>query len=551
MNYSNYSSKIKKELFDIKNINIRKDDKTNNSKLLLIDTFTYSYEYPNLKVLTITDDSKYCLFIKPKDNIDNEPISNLINNKNTIGYINDSDFILIKYICISHNIDIKLLKIKKVKPPITLDNKYFAQNKIYTLMLFTTLSNTLLIDSISNEFLMDFINYESFDNDKLKFLIPFVKISNIDLSIPFIKYKNKFSIKTSLAFDMILCGKGKIEDDIDLGFKLNKLIVRFKNHDIINFYTMYFVFFKQTMEYLNVSNLHTQTRDDLPVLEQFTDIKFNIFNIEVDYNLDGYYNIDNQSMILKINKINEIPLTLYTKVILQNQDRFEENGTYFVKSNINDDSIIMQKYLIYKSITKPVNNLINISKEKHIEGLPIKYINDNDNIFIKNIGQFANLIKIKNNTFLKIKNNKTENPTYDPRYNCYDDQQIKSRGLCESNFDSLGKPKFKKQYWDRPCESNDECPFYQKNKNYKNYHGGCIDSRCQVPLGIKPVSYRKYDPETKPMCYNCHDKFNPYCCEDQKNKKLYSELNGPDYAFPLDNIERMNQLKNKPIKWHY
>lgn len=549
INYPNYSSKIKEQLSDIKNINIATgNDKTNNSKLLLLDTFTYTYEYPNLTVLTIANDDKYCLFLKPKDNIDNEPIVNIINAQKIIGYINDSDFILIKYICISHDIDINLLKLKKLNTPATLNNKYFTQNGIYTLMLFTTMSNTLLLNSISNEFLIDFLNYEGFDINKLNFLIPFVKITNIDLSIPFKKYKNKYSIKTCFAFDMLLCGEGKIENDIDLGFKLNKIIVRFENYDVINFYTMYFVFFKQTMQYLNVSNAHMQTRDNLPILEQFSET---VFDIPVDYNLEGYYNNDNQSMTIRFNKINEIPLTLHSKVVLKKQHRIEENGTYFIKSTTNEKTVI-QKYLIYETKIKPENDLINISKENNIEGVSVNNINKNDNILIKNTGKFANLINIKNAIFLKLKKDNPENPTYDPRYECYDDQQIKSRGLCESNFDPLGKPKFKKQYWDRRCESNKECPFYQKNKNYKNYHGGCIDSICQMPLGVKSVSYRKYDPESKPMCYNCRNKFNPFCCEDQKDINKYPELNGsPDYAYPLDNIERMNQLKKSAIKWHY
>ena len=37
------------------------------------------------------------------------------------------------------------------------------------------------------------------------------------------------------------------------------------------------------------------------------------------------------------------------------------------------------------------------------------------------------------------------------------------------------------------------------------------------------------------------------CCEDQKNKSLYPELNGPDYAFHDDFVRRnhnKNELKN-------
>jgi hypothetical protein len=43
---------------------------------------------------------------------------------------------------------------------------------------------------------------------------------------------------------ILLCGKAKIEDDIDLGFKLNKLIVRFKNHDVLLIFILCRHFFK-------------------------------------------------------------------------------------------------------------------------------------------------------------------------------------------------------------------------------------------------------------------------------------------------------------------
>ena len=59
--------------------------------------------------------------------------------------------------------------------------------------------------------------------------------------------------------------------------------------------------------------------------------------------------------------------------------------------------------------------------------------------------------------------------------------------------------------WDKPCSKNEDCPFYQANKNYTNEFGGCETEtkRCQMPLGITRIGYREYSKAEKPMCYNC------------------------------------------------
>jgi len=562
--YSDNSDMLINQLNNIKGVKTvitnLPHSKNPNPYLRLTDTFTYLYKYPNYKVLTVTKDPKYCLFIKPKDHTTNEPLKDVINNNMTIGYINDLDAKFIKYICISHGIDIKLLKLKKVSIPKLINDKFFSDQGIYTMMLFISLTNNKFIESIDNNFQMDFLNYENFDINKIKFLVPFVKIMNIDLSIPFIHYKNDFSIKTCFAFDFLLCGTSEIENDKDLGLKFNKLIVRFENFESINYYSAFFSFFKQTIEYLNISNNHITNRDNLPILEQFIEYKNVTFDIIPQDNINGFYNYDDQSMILDFTIINGIPLTLHSRITLNEQERIEENGNYFVKYQsddsrenlLNGGKTIIQKYLIYDG---PINNMtdymININKVTDIEGIRIIDIRSTDEIKIDKINKFANLVKIKGVYYLKIKKSISENETYDPRFECIDDPLIKSKGLCESDYDPIGKPKFKKQYWDRRCEKNEDCPFYMANKNYKNYHGGCDDGWCQLPIGMKAVSYRKYDNDYKPLCYNCKDNDDPNCCEEQKNRRKYPDLVTPDYAFPLDVYERMNEIKenDSTIKW--
>lgn len=128
----------------------------------------------------------------------------------------------------------------------------------------------------------------------------------------------------------------------------------------------------------------------------------------------------------------------------------------------------------------------------------------------------------------------------DPAYQCYGDLTISQPAVCNSTYDVSGVPKTNQTVWDRPCFTNEECPFFQSNQNYSNNHGGCVRGRCELPVGIQRKSYRHYvdtHPYT-PICYQCIDPNNPNCCEDQKNRKLYPKLKSPDYAFENDQEQR-------------
>ena len=89
--------------------------------------------------------------------------------------------------------------------------------------------------------------------------------------------------------------------------------------------------------------------------------------------------------------------------------------------------------------------------------------------------------------------------------------------------------------WDKPCVTNEECPFYKKNMNYPNNFGKCINGFCEMPLGIKRKGYRKFQENTKPICHNCPSK-DPSCCRQTVTMPT------PDYAF---NNDRDQRLKNR------
>lgn len=123
------------------------------------------------------------------------------------------------------------------------------------------------------------------------------------------------------------------------------------------------------------------------------------------------------------------------------------------------------------------------------------------------------------------------------------------KNICESNYNFFGQRK-QTGVWDTPCKNDSDCFFYQSNKNYPNSFGKCkSDGYCELPLNMVNIGYRYYidSKTTKPLCYNCEpsDKWSPVtnidtCCDEQYDKKKYPNLNGPDYVFKDDKIDRIN-----------
>tara|TARA_Y100000389_G_C17471316_1_gene531438 strand:- start:8155 stop:9297 length:1143 start_codon:yes stop_codon:yes gene_type:complete len=138
-------------------------------------------------------------------------------------------------------------------------------------------------------------------------------------------------------------------------------------------------------------------------------------------------------------------------------------------------------------------------------------------------------VNIVENFLTRLEINKN---AYNERYSCFNDEFNQNMALCNSKYDINGELKTNHSLWDKKCYSDNDCPFYLKNKNYPNTRGGCIKKdkekygSCEMPVGINQLGYTKYD--GSPFCYSngCDTAF-------------------PDYAFPNDQKER--QLHKKEI----
>lgn len=135
----------------------------------------------------------------------------------------------------------------------------------------------------------------------------------------------------------------------------------------------------------------------------------------------------------------------------------------------------------------------------------------------------------------------------DPSYQCINEETTVSKQSCNSPYDIYGIPKKNPTFTDKPCTTNEECPFFKANKNYPNEYGACQpDGTCQMPIGMVRMGYTKYfdrDPY-QPFCYQCKNPKDTMCCEDQvrltelnqlyPRAAAYTHLKSADYAFPND-----------------
>jgi hypothetical protein len=290
--------------------------------------------------------------------------------------------------------------------------RLFEDNKIDMYALFVSLESKEL-KKINEDFKMEIIDYgENIDLQQLKVSVPFIKKENIDFGLYFKQYRGKRdNIKTVIAFDVLLYGY----DEINYSTDAINILQSLKNIEALNYYQQYFTIYNISDLLLRRFNKNVLEKNNRDILEQFTTTSNTTdFTFTMNKNVDGFYNSVVRKLIINTDVINTLPLKKDAIFILQNQYRNEENGTYKVTS---------------------------VSKHQSV----LKRI-DRQRVFV----------------------NREDSP-FDPRYRCINDPDIKSKGLCESARDVEGRLKRKPTYWDRPCETNEECPFYQVNKNYKNY----------------------------------------------------------------------------------
>ena len=493
-----------KSLSSIKNVSLVRLDKSNKQKIspfvTLEDAYTFGESKNKELVLSTVDSQKVAYFIKPLD------VSKLgfLDDGVVIGYVNNLEKNLINniYNNLKDTVKVPKYSLKQIDIGKNVINKeFFSKMAIDMLLIFETFDSKqvtkiddkdvfsksdpdMLISKIDESMKLDIVDYaENIDIQRIKIRFPYVQKKNIDFWYPFpqLRKNREAIVRSVIVFDIL----ATVNSDIlkyNVENELKTIIVTQGKPELINYYGQYFKMHPLSLSYARNMDEFIEGREGRQILEQFRDANDDSFVYRISTNVNGFYESVEKTLLLNSTQAGEIPLKEGTKLLLKHQIRHEENGEY-VASSVHKNQSVLKK-------TKAINE--NFDTRKYFYS----------------------------------------------GYRCYDNPNITIKGLCESPNDEFGNRKLKTTYWDEPCKTNAECPFYQANRNYKNYRGGCIDGRCEMPLGVKAVSYRLYDKQSVPLCYNCKDVNKQDCCEEQKDKKLYKNLITPDYVFELDEFER-------------
>lgn len=248
---------------------------------------------------------------------------------------------------------------------------------------------------------------------------------------------------------------------------------------------------------------------------EYDDENYEIVTIVQDNKITYYIkSADNTNIASKFTMKNGLLKT----VVLQEGDRI------FLKNDSISDAKL-QSYLA---------NKLQIDGENYYHGTVIKGTN-----LSMNNKPYQNLvIKLFN---IRKNVDSLQGACFDSNWEASSSEMlsIKTKEECES----------KNKTWDTRCRYNYECPFYKENKNYPNFRGGCLPNGfCEMPVGIKLQSFRKFEKNNKdsyPLCYNCPPEIkDTQCCDEQQkmSENADSIFKSADYLFYNDSGDRKNKM---------
>lgn len=202
------------------------------------------------------------------------------------------------------------------------------------------------------------------------------------------------------------------------------------------------------------------------------------------------------------------------------------------------------KYYFHKKESDDIYNLY-LNNERTL--LPIMNYN-----ILRTVENFITRLDMPYD-YLKETDSKDLNGNSIGGYGCYGNGDIINKFECDSLYKIDGLPKNYYSIWDKKCNKNTECPYYKKNKFYKNERGGCIDGFCELPVGVKRIAFTKYTDKymNSPLCYDCEDSTDLNCCStaDELEKLNEETLKSMkyDYVFENDYTDRQKNNLNTII----
>ena len=445
------------------------NDTTSSQDLFYDDSLGFSQTNSNSNdskyIVAVSDDKKHVCFIQDVSLNQRPNVKMLTDAK--IGILHKKDIVILKCIFACYGLGIKSDNCILYPSIQDANTAVFVNKNISALFLFANFKNPSVINAYKNKKLSLF-DFDDIDVDKMRVFLPHASVIDFDFHDVFPKYMDRFTVKRTLSFDNVLYTYTKSNN-----YLLDFVIQIFEtNYYFVNYYHQYFNIHPRTLELLQGKDSFAMNVEKRSILEQFSNQNEGVISFNANETMNGFY--DRLSNIFTMNgtTINGSSINVDDTIKLGKQKHKIENGTYKVKGI----DLVKQTTTLLKSVYEPVPKIVDDT---------------------------------------------------DPRYICTD-ISIKNKPLCLSQYDTAGnKKKTKEGIWDRPCDYDEECPFFQANKLYKNYRGGCNDGYCEMPIGINRIAFRQF--EGNPVCHSCSN-MDPNCCENQEY---------PDYAFILDEYERL------------
>ena len=263
-----------------------------------------------------------------------------------------------------------------------------------------------------------------------------------------------------------------------------------------------------------------------PVLEQFEGPKDDV-RMSPTKNVRGFAEADGVFRLTG-SRLDGVLLRAGDRVRLTRQDRAAENGDYVVIEHEEGPILLVTRYpidpspdtfsFLYEEDDGRFRFSVSTSGSGAPEGVsPAEGDRVLWNILPDGTGTGTGTVTFAGpSTFEVLMDAPTprDYEKFHPLSICSSDAAVPVKELCEERGGT----------WDRPCERDADCPFFQKNRTYLNYRGGCLGSGfCELPLGVERVGYRHSS--GAPLCHS-----GPSCADS-------------DLAFPMDEFERRPETK--------
>jgi hypothetical protein len=440
-------------------------------------------------------------------------------NKKRIGYLSQTDADLMKIVLDAYNI-VTTPTLVKVDSYNDLLRQVFKDKTLDGAVIFGTQSSPNIQRLKDYQFVALSIN-QNFDTAKLKTRLPYTRITPCQIPIQGNLPGNKketydtFITSQSLTFDTLFCIDKKNQDNEKEIVNAIRELLTYMTTDNSQMTQNYYSQFVEIHEpFYGGSMTSTVSRRDKEVHFTF------------DQHVNGEHQKDTSSgcyiMQLDLDLFETVPVKVGDRIVLSGQKRKVENGYYYVTSVT--DTLVTMTTCLKIVYDKKNNGELQVNKTgntlfKIVNTIaPLFTLFEGDAVFVLPLKKIGTVIRDKTDLLVSIPKeadlkDKLNERVLNGKYICYEDPKIKFLPECIARQNAEREP----YHWDRPCETDEECPFF----NSKTKRGGCTSGGyCEFPVGIKRVSFREYDKSSKKYCSGCPPNVHPTDCCSQPGAKI-------------------------------